>query len=144
MKNRNKLFLILSAIGIILIAVGIFIFINNKEDNKKELEPSISDEPVIEISDKLSAEHEYNNVSVDDFKITGELKYTIEFDITNNTDKDYELMQIEIIFFREDGSIFNIVPIFIEDVKKGETKHHSLTTYSDYRSAYDYRLNVIE
>ena len=142
MKKNKKLFIILTAIGSILIAVGLFLIIFLKDDENKPNDPSVQ-EPVVNEENVISGKKEHKGLVVNNLKIDGEIKYTVSFDVVNNGDKDYNNLVVDIDFYREDRGLISTITANIGALKKGESKKVEVITFDDYTSAKDYDIYII-
>lgn len=143
-KNNKKNLIILAIIGFFLIIIGMFFMVFNKEQEisepKEEQTPSNKEE----IFDDEHKSTEEEEISIKNFKISGNLEYTIELDVINNSDVDYENLNLNVSFKRDDGSVFYDYLVIVGPLKKGETKHMVEKTYNDFTSAVDYEFFVIK
>lgn len=142
-ENNKKNLIILVIVGFFLITTGVFFMFFNKEEEinvKEEQNPPMKEE-IFENEHESTDEDE---ISIKNFKISGNLEYTIELDVINNSDVDFDELNLNISFKRDDGSIFYDYGIIVGSLKKGETKHIIEKTYSDFTSAADYEFFVIK
>lgn len=142
--NKKKIMYLLIGVGVFLLILGLsLILIFDNEDEDKPNVPVTPDVP--EKKEELSSKHESDNFVIDNFSIvkTSEFEYAIKFDITNLSDKDYEILDINFNLLREDGSLFYSMVIAIGKIAKKETIHHEFLTTYVFTDTYDYTFNVI-
>ena len=142
--NKNKIMYLLIGIGIFLLILGLcLVLIFDKEDKNKPNTPESPDLP--EKKEDLSSKHESDNFVIENFAIdkTGDFEYTIKFDITNLSDKDYEILDINFNLLREDGSLFYTMVMTIGKIAKNETVHHEFQTTYVFTDTYNYTFNIL-
>lgn len=135
---------LLIGVGVFLLILGLsLILIFNNEDEEKSSSLVTPDLP--EKKEELSAKHESDNFVIENFSIikTSEFEYAIKFDITNLSDKDYEILDINFNLLREDGSLFYSMILTIGKINKKETIHHEFLTTYVFTDTYDYSFNIV-
>ena len=152
-KKGIRLFDII--IIIILIIVAIFIIKNIKNKNKENTNTSQSEENVAEEkyvvvlqdgtklndSEKLKEDKKMNEIKLTDTQLTYKNGITtLLCNVTNNSDKEFKMQDVEIILRDENGNEIYRITGVIENLQPGETKQFSTHITADFANAYDFTM----
>ena len=163
MKNKinKKIIYALLLIIIIVLSVLLIVYVNTRLNKKEEI---IEEKPYYglidmenkenvkiennvkeNISDKLLQEKKFEEMTVKEIQLIAK-DATTNFTATieNTSQKDYEESQIEIVFLKEDGSEYGVLPTYLASLKIGETTQINASTTSDLTNAYDFMIRKVK
>lgn len=149
-KNEKRMILIL--LVILIIAIIIFIVNKNKKENNKEenINDNITTEEFVEVledgtkantSKELKRKKEIEGLEITNIQLTEREGQTVLLaNITNSTEKDTEVIGINIVILDKKGEEIVKIPGAIPPLKTRETKQLNIGITEDYANAYNFRV----
>ena len=150
-KNEKRMILIL----LLILIIAIIIFIvnkNKKEDNKEENinKNNITTEEFVEVledgtkantSKELKRPKEIEGLEITNIQLTEKEGQTVLLaNVTNSTEKDTEVIGINIVILDKKGEEIAKIPGAIPPLKTRETKQLNIGITEDYANAYNFRV----
>ena len=159
-KNRNKFRKIRITISIIIIIIVFIVCVKTllkREDNNDtkvdenkftlydtsiaEYVKTSEDGTKINISPKLNQDMKFNGLDIKNIQLTSKNGITtLLADISNNTNKDSEMQNINIKLLDENNKEIRVVRGFIPSLKIGETTKLNVSMSSNLITAYDIKF----
>ena len=159
-KNRNKFRKIRITISIIIIRIVFIVCVKTllkREDNNDtkvdenkftlydtsiaEYVKTSEDGTKINISPKLNQDMKFNGLDIKNIQLTSKNGITtLLADISNNTNKDSEMQNINIKLLDENNKEIRVVRGFIPSLKIGETTKLNVSMSSNLITAYDIKF----
>lgn len=174
--NDKKRIIIFLAIVLAILIIGIIIVVNNisseeniQQDNESNVNSSevyteyestkqsidmpgtenvfIEDDgTIINTSEKLESNKEYNNCVIDVVSVeyTENNSTEIKTTITNNSDETVNLDFVNMNILDSDGNVFSTIKIYIGEISANYTKSVSVSTQADITNLSDFEILPIE
>lgn len=151
MKNERKKYLLITAIGVILIigiVAAIIIGINNKKQ-EPYTSPKEDDEyaTILEDGSKqnnsqaLKQDKKYDDLDITEIQLTEKGNITsLTGKITNNTDKTKKESTATITLIDSKEKEITQMKIYIKELQPQESTNMNVNTTLDYSNAYDFTI----
>ena len=151
MKNKKVIISIIIIVALAIILGSIYLVKNNKkEENEKsgngvvvqeEFRQILEDGTKINTSEELKTTKNIDGLEITNIQLiekNGETILTAE--VKNTTDKETEIMGINIIVLDKEGKEIGKIPGVISSLGAGETKQLNIGITEDYSDAYNFKV----
>ncbi len=154
-KVKQRIFLLISIVGIVLIAVGLFLIFNQlqknkitndstvENDNYSKEEDNMNQQEFHFTNENLSKEHCFDNFCIIDFTVVSndEINATFTFDIYSNKDfEDNSTYMLEIL--NQEGQTIVTRYFTVPTLKAGKMQDVEVSGINGYdNEVYDYRVS---
>lgn len=155
-KRKKEGINLMTLIIAIIIIVLVIIFIKNiiiKSKNKEQTNnttqttqekyvQTLDNGTKLNTSEKLKKDKKVEDLELKNIQLTYKNGVTnLLCDIQNNSKKEVNMEDVEIVLLDENGDTIYKMRGFMEAIKPGETKQFNSSITADFSNAYDFKIN---
>ena len=149
MKKRILFCVIIILVGLALIGVSVFMFVNNKDKDNKEEETNykVEDDKYINDSDALKKEKTFEGLLIEeiDFSYDTNKKSTdISFKVINKNNVKYDGKDVLLSFVDKKGTVLNTMFAYIPELEPNQSEKVSGSISENIVDAYDMTIQAYE